>query len=193
MINCLTCNKIIENPRKGQIYCNQECYSKSPKLKEQAKKSKLIKDNSIPTYEERYGKEKAEGIKQKHSESIHDWVKEKLGKANHCEICGLEEIPKGMKRYFDWANISDEYKRDLDDWVQLCRKCHYQFDNLKRKKTYEVIGVEVKSNGYLSKEEKAKCRWLLDNNIFSKILIAKRGEKRGEIVYEDNRISRQNI
>ncbi|MHA1150991.1 MAG: hypothetical protein ACTSR8_22445 [Promethearchaeota archaeon] len=48
-----------------------------------------------------------------------------------------------------------------------------------------VIGVECKSNGYLDKEEKEKCRWLLDNNIFSKILIAKKGKKRGEIIYED--------
>jgi len=35
-----------------------------------------------------------------------------------------------------------------------------------------IIGIECKSNGYLSKEEKLKCKWLLDNNIFSKILIA---------------------
>jgi len=49
---------------------------------------------------------------------------------------------------------------------------------------YIIIGVEVKSNGYLDKEEKEKCKWLLDNNIFSKILIAKKGKKRGEIIYE---------
>lgn len=49
--------------------------------------------------------------------------------------------------------------------------------------TYEVIGVESKSNGYLTKQERDKCDWLLKNNIFSKILIAKKGEKRGEIVY----------
>ncbi|MCH7568478.1 MAG: hypothetical protein IIA87_03570 [Nanoarchaeota archaeon] len=49
----------------------------------------------------------------------------------------------------------------------------------------EVIGVEVKSNGYLDKIEKEKCRWLLDNNIFSKILIASKGDKRGEIVYKE--------
>ena len=48
-----------------------------------------------------------------------------------------------------------------------------------------VIGVECKSNGYLTKEEKEKCKWLFDNNIFSKILIAKKGTKRGEIIYED--------
>ncbi len=50
---------------------------------------------------------------------------------------------------------------------------------------YENIGVEVKSNGYLKPEEKAKCKWLLKNNIFSKILIAQKGEKRGEIIYTE--------
>ncbi len=29
-----------------------------------------------------------------------------------------------MKRYFNWANISQEYKRDIKDWKQLCKKCH---------------------------------------------------------------------
>ena len=48
-----------------------------------------------------------------------------------------------------------------------------------------IIGVEVKSNGYLDKIEKEKCRWLLDNNIFSKILITSKGEKRGEIIYKE--------
>ncbi len=48
---------------------------------------------------------------------------------------------------------------------------------------YEVIAVEVKTNGILSKIEKEKCTWYLDNNIFSKILIASKGSQRGEIVY----------
>ena len=36
---------------------------------------------------------------------------------------------------------------------------------------YEVIGVEVKANGWLDREEKEKCIWLLENKIFSRILI----------------------
>lgn len=35
-----------------------------------------------------------------------------------------------------------------------------------------IIVVECKTNGYLDKIEKEKCKWLLENNIFSKILIA---------------------
>lgn len=50
---------------------------------------------------------------------------------------------------------------------------------------YEVIGVESKMTGVLDAEEKEKCRWLLRNKIFSKILIAQKGEKRGEIIYKE--------
>lgn len=54
-------------------------------------------------------------------------------------------------------------------------------------KKYDVIGVEVKANGWLDKSEKEKCRWLLSNKIFSRMLIAKRGEKRGKIEYAEFR------
>lgn len=53
--------------------------------------------------------------------------------------------------------------------------------------SFEVIGVEVKSNGYLSQIEKGMCMWLLENKIFSKILIARKGKKRGEVDYIDFR------
>jgi hypothetical protein len=51
------------------------------------------------------------------------------------------------------------------------------------KENYEVIGVEVKANGWLDRSEKEKCWWYLEKKIFSKILIAKRGKKKGEIEY----------
>jgi hypothetical protein len=52
---------------------------------------------------------------------------------------------------------------------------------------YDVIGLEVKGNGYLDQIEKGMCFWLLENKIFSKILIAKKGKKAGEIEYIDFR------
>ena len=52
-------------------------------------------------------------------------------------------------------------------------------------KIFWINGVEAKSNGYLDKVEKEKCTWLLDNKIFAKILIAKKGTKRGEIEYNE--------
>jgi len=50
---------------------------------------------------------------------------------------------------------------------------------------YDVMAVECKSNDYLDKTEKTKCKWLLKNKIFSKILIASKGIKRGEIKYKE--------
>ena len=50
----------------------------------------------------------------------------------------------------------------------------------------DIIGVEVKSNGYLDPKEREKCKWLLENNKFSKILIASKSKKRGEIIYESH-------
>lgn len=50
---------------------------------------------------------------------------------------------------------------------------------------YSVIGVEVKMNGILSKEEKQKCAWYLKYKIFSEIWIAKKGSERGKIEYEN--------
>lgn len=55
-----------------------------------------------------------------------------------------------------------------------------------------VQGVECKSLGYLDKEEKEKCRWLLNNHIFSKILIASRGKKRGTIKYKEFKTNGKN-
>jgi len=47
---------------------------------------------------------------------------------------------------------------------------------------YGIIGIECKINGYLTKEEREKCQWLLDNQIFSKILIAEKTKVKNRIV-----------
>ena len=52
------------------------------------------------------------------------------------------------------------------------------------KERYNVIGVEVKMNGTLSKVEKEKCKWYLDNNIFSDIYIAKKVKEKNRIQVE---------
>jgi hypothetical protein len=50
---------------------------------------------------------------------------------------------------------------------------------------YEVIGVEVKTNGWLDKSEKERAAFLLEEKIFGRFLVAKKGKKRGEIEYSD--------
>ncbi len=52
---------------------------------------------------------------------------------------------------------------------------------------FDVIGIEVKMNGYLDKVEKDMCFWMLENKVFSKILIAKavKNGRKTEVEYID--------
>lgn len=54
----------------------------------------------------------------------------------------------------------------------------------KTKKGYDVIGIEVKRNGYLSYEEKLKCKFYLERELFSKIFVA-RAKKEGKRIEVD--------
>jgi len=49
-------------------------------------------------------------------------------------------------------------------------------------KYHEVIGVECKITGVLDKPEKDKCKWLLENQIFSCILIAEKTKVKNRVV-----------
>lgn len=54
--------------------------------------------------------------------SLHHWLYRKLGKAKKCEYCGSVERVQ-------WANKSHEYKRELQDWIELCQGCHSIYDH----------------------------------------------------------------
>lgn len=53
---------------------------------------------------------------------LHDWVKANRNKQGGCEHCGAVTLTQ-------WANKSHEYRRDLADWIELCRKCHGRHDS----------------------------------------------------------------
>jgi hypothetical protein len=55
--------------------------------------------------------------------ALHKWIARHRGKPSFCESCKTSES-KG----FEWANISGEYKRDLDDYERLCLSCHRKKD-----------------------------------------------------------------
>lgn len=62
--------------------------------------------------------------------ALHSWVKRKLGKPMKCEFCNYESSDP---RQIHWANKSQEYKRDLSDWLRLCVKCHHEYDDIHTK------------------------------------------------------------
>lgn len=50
---------------------------------------------------------------------IHHWIQRTLGKAMRCS-----NNPNHKSTRYHWANISGEYKRDVEDWRELCPKCN---------------------------------------------------------------------
>jgi hypothetical protein len=53
--------------------------------------------------------------------AVHDWVRRRKLKPKLCEHCK-------KKPPCDLANISQKYKRDINDFKWLCRRCHMKSD-----------------------------------------------------------------
>ena len=127
---CRVCKKQFfinktEVKRGGGIVCSRECYYKHMKA------TRPKEEDSWAWRGDKVGKS-----------ALHNWVEKHRGKPRKCEHCKTTKA-----KCFDWANISQEYKRDLDDWVRLCRKCHSAFDREYRfpkwKKSVEKLGWNV--------------------------------------------------
>lgn len=67
--------------------------------------------------------------------ALHDWVRSRLGRPNKCENCGLVS---NKRNQLHWANVSHEYKRDLQDWIRLCAKCHKKHDKGFKQKIFNI-------------------------------------------------------
>ena len=55
--------------------------------------------------------------------AIHNWVRNEKGTPKKCEHCQSTNA-----KVYDWANVDHKYKRVLDDYIRLCRKCHILYD-----------------------------------------------------------------
>ena len=60
--------------------------------------------------------------------ALHDWIKKENGVASMCEKCGINKIPEGKKRWFEWSSKKKKPSRDKKNWWQLCVKCHREYD-----------------------------------------------------------------
>lgn len=59
--------------------------------------------------------------------TLHTWVTKNLGRPETCEFCGKTGL-KGHQIH--WASKTNDYKKDLKDWIRLCVKCHFKKDRL---------------------------------------------------------------
>lgn len=53
--------------------------------------------------------------------SLHYWIARNKQKTGYCSSCGIEKTT-------EWSNVSGKYLRELSDWQELCKKCHYKYD-----------------------------------------------------------------
>jgi len=69
--------------------------------------------------------------------ALHTWVRTRKEMTGTCSECGESPQPvtytrkSGQvitRRMTEWANISGEYRRDVDDYRELCKPCHIRFD-----------------------------------------------------------------
>jgi len=56
---------------------------------------------------------------------LHTWINRNFGTPRKCDLCSTTK-----KTIYDWANISERYLRDRNDWTRLCRKCHRSYDKM---------------------------------------------------------------
>jgi hypothetical protein len=108
---CTECNKDFKTTknevnRGGGHTCSRKCYfTRFKKIVKKGEESPNWRGDNV-------GKE-----------ALHKWVIKQLGNKRECSECKTTTA-----KCYDWANISQEYKRDITDWKRLCRKCHTKFD-----------------------------------------------------------------
>lgn len=128
--SCAQCG----TPIKRRKFCGQRCYGlhlkasgvKPPsrtgiRASNETRKRMSAGIKAAVPRGENHPNWKGDAISKK---AIHDWVYKTLGSPTTCENCGTTE------GRLDWANKSQEYKRDISDWMRLCRTCHVRYDNI---------------------------------------------------------------
>jgi hypothetical protein len=108
-------NAEIARKRAREWYENNKERAKSGSLKHYHE-NKVLKGRA---FGERSGTWKGDKVSYS---GLHYWVARWKTRPDYCEFCNKTNVR------FQWANKSHEYKRDLDDWINLCCKCHYHYD-----------------------------------------------------------------
>lgn len=125
--------------REWGLYCSHSCSSRSRDntlhLGRYAKKGTLAPRTSF-----KKGQTRFKGTIKEYKQ-LHYRIGLLLGKPNICTNC--DKIASG--RQIDWANISGEYKEDPDDWIRLCKKCHWNYDK-QYERMYNEFGGETNAN-----------------------------------------------
>lgn len=56
-------------------------------------------------------------------DGLHRWIRKTLGSAKSCRFCKEDK-----KQRYNWASKEHSYLRDVNEWINLCVKCHRKYD-----------------------------------------------------------------
>ncbi len=107
---------------KGKKLSQEHINNISNSIKKRYKEGKIVpywKGKKRPHLSERYKSEGNpiwKGDKVKYH-ALHEWIRTHKPKPSFCESCKIKE-PSEL------ANISQKYKRDVNDFEWLCKSCH---------------------------------------------------------------------
>lgn len=120
--NCLICKKEFKEKLsrikigRGK-YCSKKCYIEDQKGKHFSLNTEFKTGINLNENHRLWKGEKAS------YSAKHYWISRKLGKPQKCTSCGTIEAKK-----FEWANVNQQYKRDINDYIRLCTSCHRRMD-----------------------------------------------------------------
>ena len=124
---CLGCKKVFYKTKNlrgikwyGKKYCTHKCFLKYRKTNKGMKFAYKARPNQKRLLNENNPAWKGNEAGYR---ALHIWVEQRLGKAVHCELNDSH-----LSGRYHWANISRNYHRNINDWIQLCPKCHFLYD-----------------------------------------------------------------
>lgn len=134
IIICSYCKKKF-NKYKYRITKNNFCSHRCVGLFQRGKPINLNHKN---------GQWKGEKVKY---HALHTWVKARKPKTKLCENC--KKVPPR-----DLANKGHTYKRNIKDYMWLCRSCHNSFDREKKEIKITCPQCNIKFTKFKGRETK---------------------------------------
>lgn len=112
---CDFCGIVFEHTEKSQNFCGLLCRNRYISKQNKGKKNYKISISKI-------GEKNSNWLGDKVGLSgVHLWLKRRYKKPEFCQDCRKNKA-------MDLANISGNYKRDINDFEWLCRHCHMSKD-----------------------------------------------------------------
>jgi len=106
------------------LFCSKSCankYNQNGK-KTRFKKGHILSENrNLPIGKKHFA---WKGNKVSYR-GLHQWVIRKKGYPKICSKCGKLVL---NHRFIHWANIDHKYRRNLNDFISLCKSCHTIYD-----------------------------------------------------------------